>query len=242
MIDAFGLTIIRRPYVFALLALFLISSIRARGTAKTLAFLAWGYWVAWASEALSIRTGIPYGLYQYNPSAFQGELQLAGVPVFDSISYSFLAYAAAMVALGLGPKHRWSFALITATLTTLLDVIVDPLAVHGDEWFLGPIFHYASPGIYFGVPFSNFAGWFCVAAVIAAGYAVIDRSGKTPYQPGAQAIREGTLLYCVIGLFNIGITLAIGHWALAAASTGWLAAAGLLMRYASPGPLRLRRK
>lgn len=242
MVEAVTLTIIRRPYVFALLALFLVSSIRARGITKTAAFLGWGYLVAWASEALSIRTGIPYGLYHYNPAAFAGELQLAGVPVFDSISYSFMAYAAAMVSLKFARARWWSYPLMTAALTTLLDVIVDPLAIHGDEWFLGPIFQYATPGIYFGVPFSNFAGWFWVALVIAAGYYAIDRHIKTPTEITPQPIREGTALYFVIGLFNIGISMCIGRWSLAAAGCGWLAGLGLLMKFVSPPPRLLPRK
>ncbi len=44
----------------------------------------------------------------------------------------------------------------------LLDVVIDPLAVRGDRWFLGRVFDYPSGGVYFGVPLSNFAGWLLV--------------------------------------------------------------------------------
>lgn len=41
----------------------------------------------------------------------------------------------------------------------LLDVVLDPLAVQGDRWFLGRVFYYPGGGDYFGVPLVNFAGW-----------------------------------------------------------------------------------
>ena len=34
----------------------------------------------------------------------------------------------------------------------LLDLVIDPLAVRGDRWFLGRIFYYPDGGAYFGVP------------------------------------------------------------------------------------------
>jgi len=51
---------------------------------------------------------------------------------------------------------------VTGVLMMALDVVIDPLAVRGDRWFLGQVFTYAEPGIYFGVPCSNFAGWVIV--------------------------------------------------------------------------------
>ena len=39
-----------------------------------------------------------------------------------------------------------------ALLMTWLDVVIDPLTVHGDRWFLGRIYYYPEGGAYFGVP------------------------------------------------------------------------------------------
>ena len=54
-----------------------------------------------------------------------------------------------------------------------LDVVIDPLAVRGDRWFLGRIFYYPEPGWYFGVPIANFVGWVVVGAAIAWGWAAL---------------------------------------------------------------------
>ncbi len=67
-----------------------------------------------------------------------------------------------------------------------LDVVIDPLAVRGDRWFLGRIFYYPEPGWYFGVPAANFAGWVVVGAAIALGWTVLGpRVGGAPPDWGA---------------------------------------------------------
>ena len=46
----------------------------------------------------------------------------------------------------------------------MVDLVVDPLSVRGDRWFLGKLFWYDPPGPHFGVPISNYLGWFFIAA------------------------------------------------------------------------------
>jgi putative membrane protein len=86
-------TIIIRPYVFVFLLAFLFLSLWRWGPAKTLLWLISGYLWAWLSEYSSIHNGFPYGVYQYVYSNLQGELLVAGVPFFDSLSYTFLVFA-----------------------------------------------------------------------------------------------------------------------------------------------------
>ena len=86
-------TILVRPYVFLFLAAYLVLSISSWGWRRSFAFLLFGYLIAWASEAASIRTGFPYGWYFYRYENLEGEWLNAGVPVWDSLSYVFLCYA-----------------------------------------------------------------------------------------------------------------------------------------------------
>ena len=55
--------------------------------------------------------------------------------------------AASDVTLG----ARVRLAGLTGVLMMWLDLVIDPLAVRGDRWFLGRIFYYPEPGRYFGV-------------------------------------------------------------------------------------------
>jgi len=165
--DVLLYTLIKRPYVFLFLAAFLYLGIRHQGLVRTLIWMAFGYIIAFASEYSSIHNGFPYGEYHYIYENLRGELLLAGVPVWDSISYAFMTYAGYTTAIYVWPKGKaWQHWVIGGFLTMLLDVITDPVAKLGKDWFLGEIYYYAHEGIYFGIPWTNFAGWFLVALAI----------------------------------------------------------------------------
>jgi putative membrane protein len=104
-----------------------------------------------------------------------------------------------------------------------LDIVIDPLAHLGKYWFLGDIYHYPNPGRYFDVPLSNFAGWFLVSLATLSAFRLTDRLEGIPKT--IRSIQWGALLFWGIYLFNLGITLWIRAYALAAASAGW----GLLL-------------
>jgi hypothetical protein len=65
--------------------------------------------------------------------------------------------------------------LLGATFFVCLDVITDPVALRGSRWVLGQIYGYRQPGVYFGVPISNFAGWFAMGFVLIWALQAIDR-------------------------------------------------------------------
>jgi len=166
-------TLVLRPYVFGFLAAFLVAGAMDLGWRRTLLFGAWVGPVAWLAEFSSTRTGIPFGLYHYTGSTHGQELFLADVPFMDCLSFVFLAYAAfclARVVQRRTDPPAPVVALVAGVLMMLLDVVIDPIAVRGDRWFLGRIFYYPEGGVYFGVPVSNFAGWMIVGVVGVGGY------------------------------------------------------------------------
>ena len=207
-------TIALRPYVFIFLAAFLVLAGRDLGWRRGAAWLAWGFAVALAAEYASTRYGIPFGLYHYTGATAGREVFISNVPFFDPLSFPFLAYASYCLARwAFGQARGWAPAALTGALMMLLDVVVDPLAVRGESWFLGRIFYYAEPGTYFGVPLSNFVGWFLVGCVIVGGY--LWAVGRRPPAPGSPL--GGVGLYYGVVLFNLGMTGWIGERALLAA-------------------------
>jgi uncharacterized membrane protein len=213
-VDALGMllhTVAMRPYVFIFLIAFLGIGIWNRGTARTLLLLAIGYVVAFVSEWASIRWGFPYGHYVYLYDALEGELVLGGVPVWDSLSYSFLAYAAYETYRYLG----WRYPVLGAAwLMTWADVVVDPVALRGEQWFLGRVFGYTVDGWFFGVPLSNFAGWFGVGLAILWTWDRLERRLATP--PPLRAPWMGPLFYYGILAFILSVAAAIGAWGIVA--------------------------
>ena len=204
-------TVLLRPYVFVFLAAFLVLAGRDLGWRRACGWLGWGWLVAFTAEYTSTRVGIPFGLYHYTGSTVGRELYISNIPFFDSLSFPFLAYASYCLARwALGRAQGWAPAVLAGALMMLVDVVVDPLAVLGERWFLGRIFYYADPGVYFGVPLSNFAGWFLVGWMIVAGY--LRGGRRRPRPPGSPW--GGIGLYWGIVLFNLGITAWIGEKAL----------------------------
>lgn len=205
-------TLLLRPYVFVFLAVFLVLAARDLGRGRALGFLGWGWAVAFAAEYASTRVGIPFGLYHYTGETAGAELYLSNVPFFDSLSFPFLGYAAFCLARHFRARNAGPGVVVLAgILMMLLDVVIDPLAVRGDRWFLGRIFYYPEGGVYFGVPLSNFAGWIVVGWTIIAGYTLATaRSARPPGSP-----RPGVGLYYGVLVFNLVVTLWIEEWVLA---------------------------
>jgi len=240
MINELIATIIKRPYVFAFLVAYLFLAWRLWGWKRTIFWLISGYLIAWASEFSSINNGFPYGWYFYRYENMPGELMIAGVPFFDSLSYPFLIFAGYSTALFiLSRAFRNNFLvsnratalaiLLGSTLTMLLDIIIDPVAKLGNQWFLGEIYWYATPGWYFGIPISNFMGWFFVPLVVIT-FNMLAWHIFPKLLPEKRFVAMGSNMtdltgrlfptfYASIALFNISISLWIGAWEIALASS-----------------------
>jgi putative membrane protein len=235
-------TVVLRPYVFVFLAAFLLAGAADLGGRRVLGFAGCVWPVAWLAEFSSTRTGIPFGLYHYTQLTRGRELFLADVPVMDSLSFIFLAYASfclARIAFGGRTPSRPMTAVTAGVLMMALDIVIDPLAVRGDRWFLGHLFFYPEPGVYFGVPLSNFAGWVIVGTVgvglylallhqrASAGGAPAPRrpaAGMTTAHAAGRRAWPGVALYYGVLGFNLAMTIVIGEW--------WLAAVGAAIHIA----------
>ena len=225
--DLLAATIALRPYVFVFFACYLILALARLGYARTLTFTIVAFAIAWVSEWSSAvaGTGIPFGLYRYIDLTRDEELWIRGVPFMDSLSFTFLSYVSWDLAIRIkGNRDSLFTTLLASLLMTFLDVIIDPVALRGDRWFLGKLYFYPDGGFYFGVPLLNFVGWFAVCFVILRVYLIIEKliPGKPP-RSGDEVLlpvrtlvlRHGAaMLYFGILAFNLTMTFWIGETAL----------------------------
>lgn len=227
-------TLVLRPYVFFFLGVSVVSASRLLGWKRTGTLFGMTWATALGCELSSTRVGFPFGDYYYTASTVGEELYVANVPFMDSLSFTFLLYASYTMALWLvlpfasavsegralatQAALSWRVIGLTCALFMLIDVVIDPVALQGKRWFLGEIYGYPDPGVYFGVPLANFAGWFVVGMIAMSGYRLIDRcSGMLPGLPGvipARAVLSGCGLYYGVLLFNLAVTFWIGEWVL----------------------------
>ena len=245
LLTLFFKTILFRPYVFVFLAVFLFAAIMLIGWPRT-----WRFWlISWATafvcEFSSTRNGIPFGWYHYNGSTLGQELYFSNIPFMDSISFSFLLYAAYCVALclllpinesspsaqpllqslrfDLAARTSWPLLLLTAFLFAFIDMVIDPVALRGERWFLGKIYYYPDPGMHFGVPFANYVGWAVVGLISLAIYFPLERRLPHMILPASVTPRLllGVGLYYGVLVFNLGMTFWIGE--------SFMGVSGLLM-------------
>jgi putative membrane protein len=99
-----------------------------------------------------------------------------------------------------------AIGLVTAAAvcTLAIDVVVDPIALRGGQWFLGNLYRYEGPGQWFGVPLGNFGGWLLVSMVVTAADLLLSRRRTE------RAGYRGALLATAVLVFNASVGLAIG--------------------------------
>ena len=230
-------TIAYRPYVFIFFACYLILAITHIGWKRTALFTALAYTIAFLCEWSSAvaATGFPFGLYYYIDRSSQRELWVAGVPFMDSLSFTFLSYVSwelATVLLGslkanwrdvqvmnsVDVRKRWSTAMLAAFLMMYLDIIIDPVALRGDRWFLGKIYYYPNGGSYFGITLANFLGWYFVCFVILRLFVALESvafAKGSSFMDGVRSYRYKALgpvgLYFGVLGFNLFMTFWIGE-------------------------------
>ncbi len=128
----------------------------AWGARRTLRVAAIVAVVTFAAEALGSHSGFPFGHYDYTDRL---QPQILHVPLLIPLAWFMMAPSAWAVASRY--RHKaWQFILVSALTLVAWDLLLDPQMVHWDLW------QWQSPGLYFGIPLSNYAGWFLVAVIV----------------------------------------------------------------------------
>lgn len=216
IVTAIGLPFITHDatYVFALLLTLpfaVVHGIRRYGWRRLLVFFVITYVVSNVFENLSIFTGFPFGFYHYT-----GSPKLFEVPIPIGFIYFGLGYISWITAsalldradetLGAGTRtsriNTVALPLLAGAVMTMFDVGSDSNAStvsHTWIWEQG--------GGFFGVPYTNYLGWWFVTYVFFQLMAlVLRRTGPVPVS-GAETPRSHfvapILIYLSLGLASI---------------------------------------
>ena len=108
----------------------------------------------YAIEIVGVRTGWPYGEFEY---AIQlGPMLLGEVPLALPLFFVPLvlnAYLLTLLSLGELAERAWIRLPVAIAAVVGIDLVLDPAAVAIGFWAFEPA------GIYYGVPVSNYLGW-----------------------------------------------------------------------------------
>ena len=169
-----------------------------RAVLSLLALSIFGY----ATEALGVSTGFPYGTFYYGDALGP---RLAGiVPYLLPLSYAPLVVGS--VAATWGTRLRLLHVLYATLLLAWMDAVIDPGAVSLGFWV------WPEGGPYYGVPPTNYAGWLlsgalATALLLAAGQwserprpTLLDSATiATAFWTGV-AVLSGTLVPALLGV------------------------------------------
>jgi len=160
-------------------------------------YRAWGWWyllrvalgvvlLAWAAEAIGIRSGFPFGSHHFAASL---QPHIMGVPFLIPMMWLMMlppAWAVARLITRklVGCVVRPLFVVVSGLAFTAWYFYLEPLMVH---WGL---VDWAAAGGYFGIPWLNYLGLILVAGVIS--FAVSPRR-----LPGGLLILVYTLTWLV---------------------------------------------
>ena len=111
------------------------------------AFLLSTYAAGFIVELLGITTGLIFGEYSYGATLGP---KVADVPLLIGVNWILVIYSTGIFLKQFHIKNHIVRSLIGALLVTLLDVLIEPVAIKFDYWSWTD----------FDVPFQNYAGWF----------------------------------------------------------------------------------
>lgn len=112
---------------------------------------------AFTAEVIGVATGLIFGSYQYSGAL---GFALFNVPIAISAAWiillAYVWHAISHLKLGV-----FVGAMLGAAWMTSIDLVIDPLAA-------GPLsyWRWQEGGWYYGIPLSNFAGWFGISFVL----------------------------------------------------------------------------
>jgi putative membrane protein len=152
-------------------------------------------------ENLSIFTGFPFGRYHFTD--VMGPKVLA-VPILLGLAYvgmGYVSWTVARVILGDAGEPLHGSRLVTRPLVAAFVMVAWDFSqeaiwsnfVHGWKWHDG--------GPYFGVPLSNFFGWYLTVYLIYQSFALALRRTSGPFP--ANFWRTAILFYGVSALGNL---------------------------------------
>lgn len=205
------------PAVFALVHGSILYRVRGM-----LAFSIFCMGVGGICECLSLRTGFPFGHYYFTDLMGPKVLDVPVLLVLAYLGIGYCSWVVGVVLLGYRstPLTRagvFALACVAGFIMTAWDMSMDAIWSTLDRAWI-----WRDGGMFFGVPLSNFAGWYLAAFLFYLAFAIYCRKNPPRMQPTGRGLwRVAILFYGVCaggnllvfrpGLFPVTAIDAIGR-------------------------------
>ncbi len=154
------------------------------------------------SESISLRTGFPFGNYEFTDLMGPKLLRL---PLLLALAYIGMGYLSWIVASAilkyqnqpLSGKRLVLLPLLASFVMVVWDLSMDPVWANIDHAWI-----WRDGGPYYGVPISNFIGWYLTVYIFYQLFALYLRS-HVPNPPQPQQWRVAILFYAASAIGNL---------------------------------------
>lgn len=179
------------------------------------------YAISLTSELLGTGYGVPFGAYHYTP--LLGAEWMGRVPIVIPLSWftmSLASYGVARRALGASASVP-ARILFASLLLLCWDLALDPAMSHATLYWV-----WGAHGPYYGMPWSNLAGWY-VTGIVLVGVLVAIGADRWIERLSPRWLAGFHAANLALAL---GMDLAAGLWLAIAVTIGALVVTALLMR------------
>ena len=154
--------------------------------------------IGFAAEIVGVHYGFLFSPYSYTKVLIP---HLFDVPLVMFSAWMVLV-AYTLQLWGRLRLSRPLFLLICSGWMTAIDLVIDPLAANQLGYW-----RWVEPGLYYGIPFHNFVGWFVVSLAIFTIIPARRESSPLALQVGLSIV----IFFTVIALsFKVWIAAAVG--------------------------------
>ncbi len=125
--------------------------------------------IGFGMEVLGVQTGVIFGEYTYGEPL---GIKVLGVPLVIGLNWAVLTVVCGtLIENKLESQSIWLKAVLTALMMTLLDVLIEPVAIHFEWWT------WANPEILL----QNYLAWFAIAFGIAFLFFRMNFQKRNPF-------------------------------------------------------------
>ena len=166
----------------------------ALGSARLVKFVSLALATTFIIEIIGVKTGIPFGTYEYDPARLGPTL--LQVPLLIPFAWFMMLYPAWLVVNDL-VKAKIPAVLLSSLLMATWDLYLDPQMVNEGYWTW-----FASGVPSKEIPISNFLGWFITAALI---FTLVSRFVGEPKSEVSKIVPYSLLLWIWLGSFLVNV-------------------------------------
>ena len=155
------------------------------------------------AESVSLRTGFPFGRYFFTDVMGPKVLQLPVLLALAYLGIGYVAWILATLILDYPDKPIRGTRLLALPLLASFIMVAWDLSMDPNWSTLDRAWIWRDGGAWFGVPISNFFGWFLTAYLYYQAFAIYCSSKPIPAPPSRQRFwLPAILVYAVCALGN----------------------------------------